>query len=106
MQGSGGPSTSLRRLLAAALIVAATGTAAHADTVRLLAAGAAQGVVRRLEPDFSATSGHKLDAVYDTVGALRDRVLAGEAADVVLLSEAGIGALSGAGKTDARTTVD
>ena len=72
----------------------------------MLAAGAAQGVVRELEPIFASASGHKLDAVYDTVGALRDRVLAGAAADVVILSEAGMAALIKGGKIDDRAATD
>jgi len=63
-----------------------------------LAAGAAQGAVLRLEPAIAATSRSKLDAVFDTVGALRDRVLGGDSADLVILSQAGLAALEKAGK--------
>ena len=37
-----------------------------AETVRILAAGAAQGAVLRLEPAIAASSTAKLDAVFDT----------------------------------------
>jgi molybdate transport system substrate-binding protein len=54
--------------------------------VRVLAAGAAKTVVLELAGPFEAQSGQRLDASFDTVGALRDRVLAGELADVTILS--------------------
>jgi molybdate transport system substrate-binding protein len=71
---------------------------ARADTVHVLAAGAVQGGLRQIESAFKATTGHTIDGSYDTVGALRDRVLAGDRADVVFLSEAGMAALHKAGK--------
>lgn len=79
---------------------------ASADTVRVLAAGATQGVLLRLEADFAAGNRHRLDAAFDTVGALRDQVLAGARADVVILSQAGIDALAKAGKLAAGAPVD
>jgi molybdate transport system substrate-binding protein len=63
-----------------------------------LAAGAVQGAILRLEPAIAAASTAKFDAVFDTVGALRDRVLGGDSADLVILSEAGLAALEKAGK--------
>src|SRR6185312_13579591 len=50
---------------------------ARADMVRVLAAGAAQGALLKLEPAFKSATGHTIDGAFDTVGALRDRVLAG-----------------------------
>jgi len=69
-----------------------------AETNRILAAGAVQGAVLRLEPAIAVASTAKFDAVFDTVGALRDRVLGGDAGDIVILSEAGLAALEKAGK--------
>ena len=80
------------------LAMAAGLGSAGADTVRVLAAGAAQGAIRALEPAFRSASGHTVEAHFDTVGALRDRLLAGERADVLILSEAGVAALEKAGK--------
>ncbi|MBX9589203.1 MAG: substrate-binding domain-containing protein [Hyphomonadaceae bacterium] len=98
------------RVLAAGLLlavaVAGSWPAAASETVRVLAAGAAQGAVLRLEPALAAASAARLDAVFDTVGALRDRVLRGEVADVVILSEAGLAALEKAGKIAAAAAVD
>ena len=55
---------------------------------------------------FASATGHTLDTAFDTVGTLRDRVLCGEQADVVILSAAGLAALQAAGKLDAGTPVD
>jgi molybdate transport system substrate-binding protein len=76
------------------------------ETVRILAAGAVQGAVLRLEPAIAAAGTAKLDAVFDTVGALRDRVLSGDAPDVIILSEAGMIALERAGKIAGGSAVD
>ena len=58
-------------LLAVALVGGWSLQGGAAETIRILAAGAAQGVVLRLEPDMAAAAAAKLDAVFDTVGALR-----------------------------------
>jgi molybdate transport system substrate-binding protein len=92
--------------LLAALAVGISTMPVRAETVRVLAAGAAQGVVRRLEHAFASATGHTLDAIFDTVCALRDRVLAGGTADIVILSEAGIAALASAGKIDAGAAIE
>ena len=108
MQGRSRRTAALRRLgalLAGVLAVLASAIPAAAHDVRVLAAGAVQGAVQRLELAV-VDSGHKLLATYDTVGALRERVLAGEAADVVILSEAGMAALAAAGRIDAGTLID
>lgn len=93
-------------LLLAVGAVGASSTAGWAvEAVRILAAGAVQGAIQRLEPTIVAAGQAKLDAIFDTVGALRDRVLAGEAADVVILSEAGMAALGKAGKVGGGSVV-
>ncbi len=77
----------------------ALGQAAAAEEVLVFAAGAVQKPVAemiaelaKLRPDV------KVMAVYDTVGALRDRVLAGENPDLLLLSEAALKALGEKGR--------
>ena len=71
---------------------------ARADEVAVFAAGAVQKAVVEVAAAFEATTGHKVVASYDTVGALRDRVLAGETPDLVIVSEAGLKALAAKGK--------
>ena len=75
--------------------------AAHADEVRVLAAGAAKRAIESIVPAFERASGHTVRAGFDTVGAQRDRVLhapAGTVADVVVLSDAAVQQLRDAGK--------
>jgi molybdate transport system substrate-binding protein len=104
MQGRSRRTAALRRLGALLAALIATAPAAAQD-VRVLAAGAVQAAVQRLEPALTA-SGHKLLATFDTVGALRERVLAGEAADVVILSEAGMAVLAKSDRIDAGSLID
>jgi molybdate transport system substrate-binding protein len=77
---------------------------ALADELRVYAAGAAKHAVEAIAPAFQQATGHTLRASYDTVGALRDRVLQaapGEAADLVILSDAALAALRSAGRLSA-----
>jgi molybdate transport system substrate-binding protein len=66
---------------------------ANARELKVYAAGATKDVVIRVAPEFAKTTGIKIVPVYDTVGALRDRVLRGEKPDVVMLSDAALDAL-------------
>lgn len=68
-----------------------------AKPLRVLAAGAVKAVVLELKAGFEAATGRRLDAAFDTVGALRDRVLAGEAADVAILSAQALDAVAAQG---------
>jgi molybdate transport system substrate-binding protein len=52
----------------------------------VLAAGAVKAAMHDLFPKPELPSGVALDLVFDTVGALRDRVLAGERPDIVIVS--------------------
>jgi molybdate transport system substrate-binding protein len=62
--------------------------------VRVLSGGAAQGLVEALRPSFEATTGTTIEGVFGAVGAMRDRLLAGEPADVMILSRALIDGLA------------
>lgn len=73
-------------LVLAALAITAVAPAAHGDEVHVFAAGAAQSVIEAAREPFARASGHQLRAEVDTVGALRDRVLAGARPDIVILS--------------------
>jgi molybdate transport system substrate-binding protein len=89
----------LKNFMAAGL--ALTTAVAAADDVRVFAAGAAKHAVDALAPAFQQATGHTLRPSYDTVGALTRRVLEakpGEAADVVILSDAALASLSAAGR--------
>ena len=59
-----------------------------AGEVRLLSGGAAKGLVSQLQDRFSAQSGFAIHGDFGAVGVMRDRLLAGEPCDVVILSQA------------------
>lgn len=75
-------------------------------TLRLLGGGAAQGLVEALQPAFEAASGCRIDGVFGAVGAMRDRLLAGEPADLMILSRALIDGLARDGRVDAASVRD
>lgn len=66
-------------------------------TLHLLSAGAAQGLVRAIEPAFAAESGVALSAHFGAVGAMQQRFDAGEPCDVIVLTAALIEALAARG---------
>lgn len=74
--------------------------------LRVFSGGAAQGLVGALAPDFQAAYGVTIDGAFTAVGALRDRLVAGEAADIVILSRALIDELAASGHVDIRSAVD
>ena len=59
-----------------------------AGEVRLLSGGAAKGLVSQLQDRFSAQTGFPIPGDFGAVGVMRDRLLAGEPCDVVILSQA------------------
>lgn len=85
-----------RRALLAALLAAAT-AATQAAEVRVFVAGAAKAAVERIAPEYERATADRLVASYDTVGALRDRIVAGERPDLVILSGAAVEALAARG---------
>ena len=54
--------------------------------LKMLAAGATEGPVRALLPEFAHAGGPEVDVEFSTVGALRDRFVGGETPDVIALS--------------------
>jgi molybdate transport system substrate-binding protein len=54
-------------------------------TIRILSGGAPKEVFRKLTPKFEKSSGHKVDYVFAVLSALRERVAAGEKADVLVM---------------------
>ena len=65
--------------------------------LQILSAGAAQGLVASLAEDFRADMGARIDGTYSAVGAIRERVVAGERCDVVILTAPLISLLEDAG---------
>jgi molybdate transport system substrate-binding protein len=56
--------------------------------IRLLSAGAAQGVVSALASDFRARTGCELQATFQAVGALKEKLVAGEPCDMLISTSA------------------
>ena len=65
--------------------------------IKILSAGAVQSMVSALGAEFERETGHKLNLNFNTVGSLRERLQAGEAADLVILSASAIAALEKTG---------
>ncbi len=62
-------------------------------SLRILSGGAAQGLVESLRVSFESESGHRIDGTFGAVGAMRDKLLAGEPADLLILTSALIAGL-------------
>jgi molybdate transport system substrate-binding protein len=69
-------------------------------TLRILAGGAAQTLVER------ARDGFEIEATFSAVGAMRDKLLAGEPADIVILSRTLVEALAKGGHVVPNTMTD
>ncbi|MBM3529964.1 MAG: ABC transporter substrate-binding protein [Alphaproteobacteria bacterium] len=67
-------------------------------TLKMLAAGATEGPLTELVPEFSRASGHEVDLQFGTVGAQKDRFVGGEKADVLALSTVVLEALEKEGR--------
>ena len=89
--------------LAIALCLVALPAAAAAAELKVLTTGAFKQVVVALAPEFEARTGHKLEIVNDTAGAVARRIGGGEAFDVVVLTPGPLGTLAAAGRVDAST---
>ena len=61
--------------------------------IKIMSAGAVKVMVVALGAEFERESGIKLDLNFGTAGAQGDRVKAGEATDLVMISQSGIEAL-------------
>jgi molybdate transport system substrate-binding protein len=65
--------------------------------IRLLSGGAAQGLVAQLQDRFLAESGYTVEGTFGAVGAMRDKLLAGEPCDLIILSQALVDQLTASG---------
>lgn len=58
-----------------------------ARTLHLLSGGAAQGLVTRLQRDFEARHGCRLQASFGAVGLMKEKLVAGDPCDLLILSQ-------------------
>lgn len=66
--------------------------------LHVLSGGAARGLIAKLREDFQRQTGRTIEARFGAVGLMRDRLLAGEACDVLILTQALIEELVVAGR--------
>jgi molybdate transport system substrate-binding protein len=75
-------------------------TPAVSHRLHLLSAGAAKGLVQALAASFEREAGATLAASFDAAATIRDRFLAGDPCDVVILPAAMLDALEAQGKVE------
>src|SRR5262249_46886895 len=76
-----------------------------ARELRLLSAASMQTVFKEVVGDFEQRSGYKVSLRYSTMGAITERVIGGEEADLIISSPASISALAARGKVKPDSTV-
>jgi molybdate transport system substrate-binding protein len=74
--------------------------------LQVLSGGAAQGLVASLAPQFKAERGCDIVGTFGAVGAMRDKLLAGAAADLLILTAALIAELTRTGHVVAGSAAD
>jgi len=76
-----------------------------AAKLRLLSGGAAHGLIEALAAQFRADTGTEIVGSFGPVGAMKERLLAGEPTDLVILTRALVDELAAAGRVlpDTRT---
>ncbi|WP_119292207.1 molybdate ABC transporter substrate-binding protein [Azohydromonas sediminis] len=65
-------------------------------TLHLLCAGAAQGLVKALQPAFAEATGATVTGRFGAVGAMKEALLAGEPCDLMIVTDAMVGELAAA----------
>ncbi len=102
-------STRASRTLATALafvaVISCPPPTARAAEIRLLSAAAMQAVFGMITAEFERTTGHKLVFAYTTMGAITQRVLAGETADLIVGSTESMERLAREGRIDPASRV-
>jgi molybdate transport system substrate-binding protein len=73
--------------------------------LHILSGGAAQGLVAALAPDFEGATGCRVEGTFGAVGAMRERLLGGTPADILILTEELIGGLERDGRATAGSAV-
>jgi len=68
------------------------------SAIHILSGGAAQGLVAAIRTEYMAETGRTLEGSFGAVGAMRDKLLAGEPCDVLILTQALIEELQASGQ--------
>jgi molybdate transport system substrate-binding protein len=96
----------MSRVFAVTVLLLAAVSCVDAAEIKVLSAGAMKAMVSELGAEFTRETGHTLALTSGTVGQLRDKILAGEAADVVVMSDTAIDQLIGQGHLARGSRVD
>jgi len=96
----------IRTAALAAISAALLGSTAGAAEIRLLSAAAVQSVFKEITGEYEHTSGNKLLIEYATMGAINQRVMRGETADLVIGSTSSISGLVKAGRIRAESQAE
>ena len=72
----------------------------------ILSGGAANGLVAALSAQFKAETGADIDGTFGAVGAMRDKLISGASADLMILTSALIAELTRAGHVVAGSAAD
>jgi molybdate transport system substrate-binding protein len=97
-----GPVSGLVALVVLQLVV----SAAHAVEIKVLSGNGMRTILGSVIDDFERSTGHKLQIRYDTAGLMRDRIHAGEIADVAIMQRYLLNELLDQGKIVRGSTVD
>ena len=89
---------SMRIVVVALTLLGMSVTLLSAAELRVYSGGAPQETLKLLAPEFEKATGHRVAFTFAVVGAIQQRLEAGEKADVVLLPAPLIDALEKAGK--------
>src|SRR5215813_12438762 len=82
------------------------GSAVGAAELRVLSAAAVQSILKEISGEYEHASGHKLVIEYATMGAINQRVMGGETADLVIGSSSSISGLVKAGRIRAESQAE
>jgi molybdate transport system substrate-binding protein len=74
--------------------------------LEILSGGAAQGLVHALSPRFKAETGCEISGTFSAVGAMRDKLIGGAPADLVILTSALVAELTRSGHVVAGSAAD
>ena len=74
--------------------------------LQILSGGAAQGLVDALKPQFKAETGCDIEGIFGAVGAMKDKLLGGTPADMLILTSALVADLACTGHVVAGSAAD
>jgi molybdate transport system substrate-binding protein len=88
------------------LLLSASPEEVQAVEINVLAAGATESIIRDMVGTFEKESGHTVRLTYAPVGALRDKIFAGERADLTIVTPVIIEQLQAKGVVQSATRTD